>query len=240
MYTGVKSLISLYKKPFNREVTALKKAKQRLREQGKKTTETLVTEEKELVLAEWDQLAKFGTQAHESIVNRRIKKFPKSVVGKYTKFEGEEKLPAEDINKLEVGMRYYEKMIVDNQNMIIGYADEVNVDERGYINIEDFKTHREIRRTYTAKADNGFTIINNFYHPVGNLIDCNYIECALQASFYMYILWTYNKRLKPGKLTMLHTKLDEETGNIIGEEVIELPYLIEEVKAIIQHQKELK
>lgn len=240
MYTGVKSLIQQYKKPFNRQIKAQKKAKQRLREQGKKATDKAVEEEKLLILAEWDLRAKQGTEAHDNVISRRVKKYPASVVGSYKKIESEEKLPAEEINKLEIGKRYYEKMIVDNQNMIIGYADEVIVDEKGYINIQDFKSHREIRRTYTAKADNGFTIVDKFFHPIGNLVDCNFIECALQASFYMYLLWTYNKKLKMGKLTMLHTKLDEDTGNIISEEVIELPFLIDEVKAIIRHQKEIK
>lgn len=240
MYTGVTTLIQQYKKAFNRNVRAIKKAKARLREEGKKATEKLVEEEKLLILAEWDLKAQQGKDAHTTIINRRVKKYPTSHVGVYKKAEGEDKLPADEINKLEIGKRYYEKMIVDNQNMIIGYADEVEVDEKGYINIQDFKSYKEIRRTYTARADNGFTIVDNFFYPISNLIDCNFIECALQASFYMYLLWTYNKKLKPGKLTMLHTKLDEDTGNIINEQVIELPYLIDEVKAIIQHQKEIK
>lgn len=240
MYIGVKKLISLYKKEFNREVKALKKAKANLRAQGKKASEALVSEEKELVLAEWSLKAKQGTEAHEKIVSERIIKYPGSVVGSYKKVEGEEIIPAEEINKLEIGKRYYEKMVVDNQNMILGYADEVNVDSKGYINIEDFKTFKDLKRTYTARADNGFTIVDNFFYPVNNLIDCNFIECALQASFYMYMLWMYNQKLKPGKLTMLHTKLDEDSGNIVSKEVIELPYLLEEVKLIIQHQKESK
>ncbi len=240
MYIGVKKLIQSYKKPFNREVAALKKAKARLREEGKKATEKLVEEEKQLVLAEWDRKTQFGTEAHEKVISRRVKRYPTSIVGKYVKFEGEDELPAEEINKLEVNTRYYEKLLVDNQNHIIGYADEVFVDERGYINIQDFKSHDEIRRTYTAKGTNGFIIVDNFYYPIKDLVDCNFNECALQASIYMYILWTYNKRLKPGKLTMLHTKLDPDTGSIMTEEVIELPYLVDEVKALFQHLKEIK
>ena len=240
MYIGVKELISKYKKPFNRQVKAKQKAKSRLREIGKKATEKEVEAESLLVIAEWDKKADFGVKVHQDITRRRIKKYPGSILGTYKKAEGDVELPSEEINKLEINQRYYEKMLVDNQNMIIGYADEIHVDEKGYINIQDFKSFKEVRRTYTAKAANGFTIVENFFYPVNSLVDCNFIEAALQASFYMYIAWTYNKRLKPGKITMLYTKLDEETGNIINEELIDLPYLIEEVKAIIRNQKEIK
>lgn len=239
MYTGVKSLILKYKKPFNKDVKAQAKAKSRLREEGKSINAKAVETEKLVVLSEWDLKTKQGEQAHEEIVRRKLKKFPKAIVGKYKKHESSNPLPAESINKLDLNSRYYEKLVVDNQNMIIGYVDEVFVDEKGYINIQDVKSHNEIRRTYTAKASNGFTIVENFYYPVTNLIDCNFIECALQVSFYMYTLWTYNKKLKPGKLTMMHVKLDEATGAIINEQILELPYLIDEVKAIIKHQKEI-
>ena len=239
MYTGVKTIISKYKKPFNSALKAKNKAKSRLREEGKKVTDKAVEEEQQIVLAEWALRAQMGTEAHTTIVKERLKKFPDAIVGTYEKAEDDVLLDAELINKLERNTTYYEKQIVDNQNMIIGYIDEVVVDELGYIHIQDFKTHKEIRRSYTARATNGFTIVENFYQPVQNLIDCNFIECALQVSFYLYTLWTYNKDLKFGKLTMLHTILDEETGNIISKEVIDLPFLIEEVKLILQNQKDL-
>lgn len=240
-YKGVKSLISQYKKPFNKEKKALAKAKARLKEEGRKATSSAVEEEKLVVLSEWHNKTLQGEEAHKVIIERRFNKYPDSIVGEYTKREDTDAiLDAITINKLEIGSRYFEKLIVDNQNKVIGYADQVYVDNKGYIHIEDFKTHNEIRRTFTARGYNGFVVIENYFHPISDLVVCNYNDCALQASFYMYILWTYNKKLKPGRLTMLHAKLDEDSGKIISEETYELPYLLNEVKSIIQYEKEIK
>ena len=52
----------------------------------------------------------------------------------------------------------------------------------------------------------------------------------------MYILWTYNKRLKPGKLYIRHVKLTDN-GDIIHEELIEVPFLREEIKALLKNKK---
>lgn len=237
---AVKSLISKYKKPFNREKRALAKAKKNLRERGDKATKAAVEDEVKLVLEEWETRTTFGEEAHTQIRKQTLAKYPEAIYEPldFLSSDLEDTFIPEETNNLQLNTLYLEKRLVSNLYKIVGYADELHVDAKGYIHITEIKSFRTLRRTYTAKADNGFLIIDNFFHPINHLIDCNYIETALQASFYMYLAWLSNKHLKPGTITIKHLKLDEDTGFILETKTItQVPYLLNEVKAIIKEEK---
>ena len=238
MYIGVKNFISQYKEPFDREAKATKKAKANLKDRGEKSNKETLAEEIDLVLAEWDEKTKKGENAHVVIHNRELKKIPNAIYTTYVKHEGGDgEMDAQLESNLLRGITYFEKKIVSNHHHLIGYADKVEVTKDGYINIEDYKTFDVLYRTGSFTIDNGFKVPSKyFFSPINHIEDCNYNEACLQLSLYMYILWTYNKRLKPGKLYIRHVKLTDN-GDIIHEELIEVPFLREEVKALLKNKK---
>lgn len=238
MYIGVKELISNYKKPFDRVTKATKKAKANLKERGEKASGEILQEEVELVLAEWDEKTLNGQKAHDVINKKQLTKDPSIIVSQYEKHDADSNIEIDaGINILERNKRYIEKQIVSNHHYIIGYADLVEVTRDGYINIEDYKTWDKIYRTSAFLIDNGFKVpATYFFPPISHIQDTNYWAACLQLSIYMYILWTYNKKLKPGKLYIRHIPLNDK-GMIIDETLIEVPYLREEVKNILKNMK---
>lgn len=242
MYTGIKKFISQYKKPFDRIGKATKKAKGILKDRGDKLTKALIEEEVNLILEEWNIKTQKGIDAHTLINNKEMKKNPDIIYEGYVKYEEAEendKLIDTSINKLSSSSIYIEKKIVSNHHMLIGYADKVEVTKDNFINIEDYKSWDKLYRSSSYVVENGFKIAPSFFFsPINHLQDTNYSEACLQLSLYMYILWTYNKKLKPGSLKIRHIKLNEE-GLIIDEEYIEVPYLREEVKAMLKNKKQI-
>jgi len=152
------------------------------------------------------------------------------------------------VQKLEDGV-YPEHLVYLKSIGICGQADVVEV-VNGYININDYKTNKEIK-------DKGFTnwegITNKMYKPVNNLDDCNLNHYNLQLSLYAYIIKKHNPKLKIGKLTIQHVKfkqVGEDTNgypineHVNGEPVLdtikiyELPYLKDEVTSLIMWIKD--
>lgn len=238
MYLGVKEFISQYKEPFDREAKATKKAKANLKDRGEKATGEALIEEIDLVLAEWDEKTQLGENAHVTIHEREIKKIPNAIYKQYVKHEESDgEMDAQLESNLIRGNTYFEKKIVSNHHHLIGRADKVEVTKDGFINIEDYKTFDTLYRTGSFTLENGFKVQSKyFFPPINHIEDCNYNQACLQLSIYMYILWTYNKRLKPGKLFIRHVKLTDD-GNIIHEELLEVPFLRDEVKALLKNKK---
>lgn len=235
-FKSVKEFISEFKKPFKKEVIAIRKAKKRLRERNETCTKKAIEEEKDLIIAEWDKKTENGINIHKYIQDKKLSILDNCI---FEGYKGEsydyDDINLED-NKLERGKIYFEKFIIDPINRLLGYSDEVEVTEDGYINICDYKSFDKLKIGYTYVSDTGFKIIEKFHFPINHLVLCNYNETALQASFYMYLLWNTNRRLKPGKITLLHTMLDED-GEIISEDIYELPYLLNEVKQLLLYSK---
>ena len=237
MYRGIKDFISDYKEPFDRIKQATKKAKAALKDRGEKATQKLIEEEMAVIIAEWDRKTQYGEEAHKALNEQELRDNPNAILHEYIKYTGEGEMNSLEENKLEKGITYLEKKIVSNHHHLIGYADKVEVTKDGFINITDHKTHDKIYRTSGFTIDNGFKVPPKLYFPpVNHLHACNFVDAALQLSFYMYILWTHNKKLKPGKLYINHVSLNEE-GKILSTELIETPYMREEVKALLQAKK---
>ena len=152
--------------------------------------------------------------------------------------------------KLEDGI-YPEHLVYLKSAGICGQADIVEI-VNGYININDYKTNKEIK-------EKGFTnwegITNKMYKPVNHLDDCNLNHYSLQLSIYAYIIKKHNPKLKIGKLTIQHVKFKQvgEDSNgypinehVNGEPVLEevkmynIPYLKDEVASLIMWLKDNK
>ena len=150
--------------------------------------------------------------------------------------------------KLEEGV-YPEHLVYLKSAGLCGQADVVEV-VNGYININDYKTNKEIK-------EKGFTnwegITKKMYKPISHLDDCNLNHYNLQLSIYAYIIKKHNPKLKIGKLTIQHVKFkqvcEDSNGYPINEHVngepvleeikiYELPYLKDEVTSLIMWIKD--
>jgi hypothetical protein len=151
--------------------------------------------------------------------------------------------------KLESGV-YPEHMVYLKSAGICGQSDLVEV-VKGRINIIDYKTNKEIK---TESFKNWEGISEKMLHPVSHLDDCNYNHYALQLSIYMYIILKHNPKLSAGNIYIHHITFEsegkdkwgypiakkDENGDPIVKDVtpMPVPYLYDEVIAIINHMKE--
>ena len=151
--------------------------------------------------------------------------------------------------KLQAGI-YPEHMVYLKSAGICGQSDLVEV-VNGKVNIIDYKTNKEIK---TESFVNREGMSERMLHPVSHLDDCNFNHYALQLSIYMYIIIKHNPKLLPGTIYIHHVIFEvegedkwgypiakkDENGDPIVKEVIpmKVPYLYDEVIAIMNHMKE--
>ena len=229
-YKGVKNFIADFKEPINFK----KKAKERLKEEGETATKKAVEEMEIILKKEYEEAGQKGSEIH-SIVQNNKTKIKNYIVEGWEEPVDKTIPPDPSTNILKNNTSYIEKKIVSEKYKLIGYADEVSV-VKNFINIEDIKTSKKIYRSSAIKLKNGFVVPPKYYYaPIDNIQDCNFYQAALQMSLYMYILWMYNKKLKPGKLKIRHVKTNDK-NEILEEELIEVPYLLEEVKKMLKHR----
>lgn len=153
------------------------------------------------------------------------------------------------LQKLDPGV-YPEHMVYLKSAGLCGQSDLVEV-VNDKVNIIDYKTNKEIKmKGYT----NWEGITEKMLLPVNSLDDCHFNHYALQLSIYMYIILKHNPKLKPGKIFIHHVKFEierednwgypigkkDENGDPIVKEVtvIPIPYLIDEVQAVIHYMKD--
>ena len=242
MYIGVNELINLYKKPFDQNKKATDIAKKRVREQGLsisgKIGNSRVEDEKIIVIEEWNRKRENGKKAHRDIQQResRLNEGGEGfIIGEYKKLETSE--DGEILNFPEIELKrkihYYEKFLYNNRYKVVGYVDHLYIDPNGYINIEEYKCNENFTTNFTFEK-NGIRFIEKFKQPINNLIDSKLVYAQLQASFYMYLVWTINPRLKFGNIKIRHIVLNEE-GDSTGEEFLyDVPILLDEVKLILK------
>jgi len=102
--------------------------------------------------------------------------------------------------ELEDGI-YPEHLIYNQKLKIAGQSDLVFV-AGGYVDINDYKTNKEIVMTSYGSPANPKMMLT----PVATLMDCNYWHYALQLSIYMKLILLRNKDLNPGNLTLDHVE----------------------------------
>lgn len=234
-YTGIKDFISEFKEPFDKNIISIKKAKERLKERGERATEEAVREEAKIIREEWEESTKKGIRIHKQVQDKKTKIKKCVVEGWEANSKKKDALPTPTTNILKNNTNYIEKRIVSEKYKLIGYSDDVDV-VRNFINIEDSKTGKNIYKTSAIRLKTGFTLPPTyFFPPISHLQDCNFNEIALQLSMYLYLLWIHNKKLKPGKLFIRHI-VTNSNEKIISEKLIPVPYLREEVKALLKHR----
>jgi hypothetical protein len=153
--------------------------------------------------------------------------------------------------KLEPGV-YPEHMVYLRSVGICGQSDLVEV-VNGKVNIIDYKTNKEIKKESYVNWEGQS---EKMAFPVDTLDDCNFYHYALQLSIYMYIILKHNPKLRPGNIYIHHitfeverednwgypiSKLDENGEPILKEVIpIPVPYLVDEVLAIMHYLRENK
>ena len=155
------------------------------------------------------------------------------------------------LQKLDPGV-YPEHMVYLRSVGLCGQSDLVEV-VNGKVNIIDYKTNKEIKKESYVNWEG---ISEKMSHPLNNLDDCNFYHYALQLSIYMYIILKHNPKLKPGSIYIHHitfevdkedqwgypiAKLDDNGDPIVKEVIpMPMPYLVEEVHALIHYLHENK
>lgn len=150
--------------------------------------------------------------------------------------------------KLQPGC-YPELIVYLKSARICGQSDKVIVTTNNIVDIEDYKSNKEIEKESFKNWEGKHKMMLS---PIDNIQDCNFYHYALQLSFYMYMILKHNPKLKPGSLKIHHIKFEleatddngypiykkDEKGNFIVKEIetIELPYLKSEVISIIKHR----
>jgi hypothetical protein len=153
--------------------------------------------------------------------------------------------------KLEPGV-YPEHMVYLRSVGICGQSDLVEV-VNGKVNIIDYKTNKEIKKESYVNWEGQS---EKMAFPVDTLDDCNFYHYALQLSIYMYIILKHNPKLKAGNIYIHHivfeverednwgypiSKLDKNGEPIVKEVIpIQVPYLIDEVMAIMHYLRDNK
>lgn len=235
-YLGIKEFIGEFKEPFDRVGTANKKAKERLKERGERATEESIREEAQVIMAEWDEQRIRGEKLHKQIQDKKAKT-KKCIVEGWQ--DSSKKGFSDDVscNVLKNNTSYIEKKVISTKYKLIGYVDDLEV-LKNVMTLEDAKSPKVIYRNSAIKLKNGFTLPPVYYAaPISNLQVCNFNDAALQLSLYMYILWEHNKKMRPGKLYIRH--IITNTKDKITEQVlIPVPYLREEVKAMLKYRLE--
>jgi hypothetical protein len=249
LWYSVTTLISSLKKPFDAKTTAVKVSKNPKSKwygiepkiiqeiwanEAKRATDlgTFYHNQRE------DDLCSLASIEREGVTVPVFKPLPLKNGIKYA-----------PLQKLDPGV-YPEHMVYLKSAGICGQSDLVEI-VNGRVNIIDYKTNKEIK---TESFKNWEGISEKMLEPVSNLEDCNFNHYALQLSIYMYMILKHNPRLLAGTIFIHHITFEvegkddwgypiakrDEYGDPIVKEVTPMlvPYLYDEVIAIINHMKE--
>jgi len=247
-WTGVTSFIGKFKPKFDRDGQAKKSSKNKRSKWHGMTPKEII--------AAWDgettRAITLGNFYHNQ---READMLDLDTIGRHgvevpiiKPLVDDEGIKISPNQKLEEGL-YPEHLVYLKSIGLCGQADVVEV-VNGYININDYKTNKEIK-------NKGFTnwegITNKMFRPVNHLDDCNLNHYNLQLSIYAYIIKKHNPKLKIGKLTIQHVKFkqvgEDKFGYPINEHVngepvldnikiYELPYLKDEVNSLVMWLKD--
>ena len=250
-WISVTTLVSHFKKPFDAKAVAQKVSKNKKSKWAgidPQTIQDIWNNEstRSTTLGSWyhnqreDDLCALASMEREGVT---VPVFKPSEVKK-----GVKEAP---LQKLELGV-YPEHMVYLRSAGLCGQSDLVEV-VNGKVNIIDYKTNKEIKKESYVNWEG---LSEKMAHPVNNLDDCNFYHYALQLSIYMYIILKHNPKLKPGSMYIHHitfevdredqwgypiAKLDNNGDPIVKEVIpIAMPYLVEEVHAIIHYLHENK
>jgi hypothetical protein len=248
-WTSVTSVVSAFKKPFDAKKTAEKVSKNK-KSKWFGIDPVLI---QQIWTNEADRSTTLGTWYHnqrEDDLCSLASIEREGVTVPVFKPSGENNgIRVAPNQKLEPGV-YPEHMVYLKSAGLCGQSDLVEV-VNGKVNITDYKTNKKID---TESYVNWEGIPDKMLPPVDSLDDCHFYHYALQLSIYMYIILKHNPKLKPGRIFIHHvifeveaednwgypvTKKDENGDPVIKEvKAIAVPYLVDEVQAIIHYMKD--
>lgn len=228
---SVTQLVGKYKKPFDAEYWANRKA-----------TERGVTPQE--IKAEWKQKAddssKLGNNVHLFMQCHGLKKQGKSeedikqILIKQNKTTQDLKpINIQAERRMSVGEKFWadhshlipmtgEMQVYDWEHLIAGTIDQPVKCDEGFYYLIDWKTNKEIE-TVSIYG-------NKMLPPVNHLDDCHFNQYSLQLSLYKYILeHNYNIIIKG--LYIIHLRAKDYVQ-------YECPYLETEVQSILQCRKQ--
>jgi hypothetical protein len=245
-WVSVTTLVSHFKKPFDAKKVAEKVSKSKKSKWAgvdPKIIQDIWSNEstRSLTLGTW-----YHNQREDDICSLASMERDGVTVPVFKPSDSNEEGRVAPKQKLEPGV-YPEHMVYLRSAGICGQSDLVEV-VNGKVNIIDYKTNKEIKKESYVNWEG---ISEKMTHPVNNLDDCNFYHYALQLSIYMYIILKHNPKLRPGNIFIHHiafeidkedswgypiAKLDDNGDPIVKEVVpIAIPYLIDEVHAIIHY-----
>jgi len=248
VWTSTTSVISKFKKPFDKDLVAEKVSKNKKSKWYGKTPDQI----KDIWSKEGERAMELGNWYHNQresdlLEFTTIERYGKEVDIIRPLTEGDKKLAPSQ--KLSDGV-YPELLVYLKSAGISGQSDLVEVVD-GYVHITDYKTNKEIKEKSYVNWEGSS---QKMLEPVKHLDDCNLNHYNLQLSLYMYIILKHNRRLKAGNLVIQHVKFKKEQedsngypiyartpqGDPVIQDIIyyEMPYLKEEVANIIKHLKE--
>jgi hypothetical protein len=248
-WTSVTSVVSAFKKPFDAKKTAEKVTKSK-KSKWFGIDPVLI---QQIWTNEADRSTTLGTWYHnqrEDDICSLASLEREGVTIPVFKPSGEnDGIRIAPNQKLEPGV-YPEHMVYLKSAGLCGQSDLVEV-VNGKVNITDYKTNKKIDMESYVNWEG---MSDKMLPPVDNLDDCHFYHYALQLSIYMYIILKHNPKLKPGRISIHHivfeveaednwgypvTKKDEN-GDPVVKEVIQIPvpYLVDEVQAIIHYMKD--
>ena len=248
-WTSVTSVVSAFKKPFDAKKTAEKVTKSK-KSKWFGIDPVLI---QQIWTNEADRSTTLGTWYHnqrEDDICSLASLEREGVTIPVFKPSGEnDGIRIAPNQKLEPGV-YPEHMVYLKSAGLCGQSDLVEV-VNGKVNITDYKTNKKIDMESYVNWEG---MSDKMLPPVDNLDDCHFYHYALQLSIYMYIILKHNPKLKPGRIFIHHivfeveaednwgypvTKKDEN-GDPVVKEVIQIPvpYLVDEVQAIIHYMKD--
>ena len=248
-WTSVTSVVSAFKKPFDAKKTAEKVTKSK-KSKWFGIDPVLI---QQIWINEADRSTTLGTWYHnqrEDDICSLASLEREGVTIPVFKPSGENNgIRVAPNQKLEPGV-YPEHMVYLKSAGLCGQSDLVEV-VNGKVNITDYKTNKKIDMESYVNWEG---MPDKMLPPVDNLDDCHFYHYALQLSIYMYIILKHNPKLKPGRIFIHHvmfeveaednwgypvTKKDENGDPVIKEvKPIAVPYLVDEVQAIIHYMKD--
>lgn len=231
VYTSGTSFIKKFCKPFDKIKIATKFAKKHKRKIQD-------------VLDEWDRVGKESIVkglAYHKMMEDELSAKSNIVIDDENhpiiKSHWHEGLKINDSLKLEPGV-YPELIVWSDKYGIAGQADKVEITKKGFINIKDYKTSKEIKMNSYERWD-GTKEMMKF--PLHYLEDCNYYQYCLQINLYAFLIKQHNKNLKIGKMYIEHIKgdFDEASGKFTNVEItsIKVPNMQEDIKLLLEYYK---
>lgn len=220
-YTPVSTVIGAYKQPFNAEEVAEAYA---YKHGGTA----------QYWLHQWSQISEFacnkGTAFHnlkeDFVLNSAFFKhdITMSPVFNWKQLRAEK--PGMTYSDLPAGT-YPELTLADHTRMIAGTADLVTILPGGWVDIDDYKTNKELKmqgfRGQRMKA------------PLHDVQDCNFFHYMIQLNVYGYLLSLYGFKVR--RMRILYYDMKEEHVNkvLAGQGVPDLEPEIHELPNFVAH-----